>query len=122
MKNVAPKPCALSRGAATAMCDRLESSNVSTTSLSGIGSSARVGGVAAIAEASPRKSGRIRRLLERNRAFMLGKLHVGPYRRGSSEVRIEGPRESGRGASKSGALPRDAYIHMSVRLSHGTSS
>ncbi len=40
-KKVAPKPCFLSNGAATVRCDLLESSNVKTTSLSGIGSRAR---------------------------------------------------------------------------------
>src|SRR3954451_10652645 len=59
MKNVAPKPCFLSRGAGTAMCDRLESWKVSTTSLSGIGSNARAGDGATTAGTSPRKSGRM---------------------------------------------------------------
>ena len=51
-KKVAPKPCFLSNGAATVTCDLLESSNVKTTSLSGIGSRARAGVAGSVIRAS----------------------------------------------------------------------
>src|SRR5262245_45810270 len=91
MKNVAPKPCFLSRGAATAMCDRLESSKVSTTSLSGIGSNARAWGVATTAETSPRKSGRMERPLDQIVSSVPGKATpdhtvVGRLRLGSESL------------------------------------
>src|SRR5207245_1996773 len=110
-------------------------------SLSGIGSSARTGAVAAIAGTSPRTKGRIRRLLERNKALLPGEPHC--HARSSRSVRgawgpllvsrtagcvaadrVAAPTQPGRRLVPVARRPRPLYHEDTARSarSHGSSA